>query len=93
MEEKYVSYLAYESTTSRQERTIRRIWILCIILIIALLATNAAWIWYESQWQTVDNTTVTQEVDASADCGGELTLNTVGGNYYGGESEGKADSY
>lgn len=60
MDEKFVSYLAYESTTSRQERTIKRVWILCLVLIVALIGTNAGWIYYESQFE---NTEVSQEVD------------------------------
>ena len=54
------------------ERTIRRLWILCIILIVLLAGTNGAWIWYESQF--VDEvTTVTQDVDSSD--GGNATIN------------------
>lgn len=64
MEEKMIPYIAFESATSRQERTIKRLWILCLVLIIALLGTNAGWIYYESQWQVVENSTeVTQDVD------------------------------
>ena len=58
MDEKMIPYIAFESATSRQERTIRRVWILCIILIIALIGTNAGWIYWESQWEDV---VVTQE--------------------------------
>ena len=55
---KMIPYIAFESATSRQERTIRRVWILCIILIIALIGTNAGWIYWESQWEDV---VITQE--------------------------------
>jgi hypothetical protein len=58
MEEKMIPYIAFESATSRQERTIRRVWILCIILIIALIGTNAGWIYYENSFEDV---VVTQE--------------------------------
>ena len=58
MEEKMIPYIAFESATSRQERTIKRLWILCIILIISLIGTNAGWIWYENQFEDV---VVTQE--------------------------------
>lgn len=36
---------------SRMERIIRRLWILCIILIVLLVGTNGAWIWYNSQFE------------------------------------------
>lgn len=55
---KMIPYIAFESATSRQERTIRRVWILCIILIIALIGTNAGWIYYENSFEDV---VVTQE--------------------------------
>lgn len=55
---KIIPYIAFESATSRQERTIKRVWILCIILIVALIGTNAGWIWYENQFEDV---VVTQE--------------------------------
>ena len=58
MEEKMIPYIAFESATSRQERTIKRVWILCIILIIALIGTNAGWLYWESQWEDV---VITQE--------------------------------
>lgn len=58
MDEKMIPYIAFESATARQERTIKRLWILCLVLIVALLGTNAGWIYWESQWEDV---VVTQE--------------------------------
>lgn len=55
-----VPYIVHESAMARQERTIKRLWILLILVISLLVATNGAWIWYESQfveesvWQEVD---------------------------------------
>lgn len=90
MEEKMIPYIAFESTTARQERTIKRLWILCIILIVALLGTNAGWIYYEKQFEDVE-TVVTQDVEATSDGDSDLNINTIGGDYYGGESEGEAN--
>lgn len=53
-----VSYYVHEEMMARQERTIKRVWILCIILIIALIGTNAGWIYYENSFE---DTVVTQE--------------------------------
>lgn len=75
--------MALDIVTARFERTINRLWILCIILIIALLGTNGAWIYYESQWEVVESTTVTQEL--SADDGGDAIIND--GVHINGKSE------
>lgn len=54
-----VPYIAHESAMVRQERTIKRLWILCIIMFVALVISNGVWIYYENQF--VDEITVTQE--------------------------------
>lgn len=56
---KDVPYIVHESIMARMERMIKRLWILCIILILLLVGTNGAWILYESQF--IDEVTVTQE--------------------------------
>ncbi len=89
MDEKMIPYIAFESATSRQERTIKRLWILCLVLIVALIGTNAGWIYWESQFEDV---VVTQDVDATADGDSDLNLNTIGGDFYGGESKSEADN-
>lgn len=73
-----IPYIVYEGTMARFERIIRRLWIVCIILILALLGTNAGWIYYESQFQNI-STSVEQEVDT-----GEGDANVIGvGDYHG----------
>ena len=58
--ETIVPYIVHESEVARLERITKRLWILVLVLVILLVATNGIWIWYESQWETVQ-TTVTQE--------------------------------
>lgn len=41
-----VPYIAHEASMARMERTIKRLWILLIILSAMLVATNGAWIWH-----------------------------------------------
>lgn len=79
-----VPYVAYEGAMARMERINRRVWILCIILIVALLGTNAGWIYYESQFEYVE--TSTQEVDQEVDTG-EGDAIVIGVGDYNGESE------
>jgi hypothetical protein len=72
------------------ERTIKRLWILAIILILALIGTNLGWLYYENQFE--DLTTVTQDVSAEADGDSDINLHTIGGDYNGSESDGETDS-
>ena len=57
---KDVPYIVHEGTVARLERVIKRMWVLALALIILLCASNAAWIWWESQYETIE-TTITQE--------------------------------
>ncbi len=57
---KDVPYIVHEGAVARLERVIKRMWVLVLSLIILLFASNAAWIWYESQFEDVE-TTITQE--------------------------------
>lgn len=58
--ERSVPYIVHEADMARMERTGKRLWIALILAIALLVATNAAWVWHESQFE---QTTVTQEVD------------------------------
>lgn len=55
-----IPYIVHESALARAERTIKRLWVLTIILLVLLVGTNAAWLWYEYQMEdiviTQDNT-------------------------------------
>lgn len=73
-----VTYLAFESMKATLERTIRRLWILAIILIVLLFGTNAAWIYYESQWEVYETTVEAEQI---TDGGGSNYA--VGGDIYG----------
>lgn len=81
---KDVPYIVHEGAMARAERTVKRLWISTILLLIALIATNAAWIWYESQWEVVEEVTTTQSVTQSADSKeGDAINRFVGGDEYG----------
>ena len=78
---KTVPYFVHEGDLARMERSNKRMFILCIILIILFTTTNGAWIWYESQFEDVVTTEVTQDVMQDADDGGNNTF--IGGDSYG----------
>ena len=50
---KDVPYNAYEVALARLDRVIKRMWVLVLSLIILLFVSNAAWIWYESQFEEI----------------------------------------
>ena len=56
---KDVPYIVHEVAVARLERVIKRMWVLVLSLIILLVASNGAWILWESQYQTIE-TNITQ---------------------------------
>lgn len=76
-----VPYVVHEGDMARLERTVKRLWILCILLVLLLVGSNAGWIWYESQFEEVVTTETWQDVVQDADDSGSNTF--VGGDYYG----------
>lgn len=79
---KDVPFIAYEYAQSRLERIIKRLWILCIILIVLLVGSNISWLIYESQFEYYETS-----IEAEQDGDG---VNIVGGGdvSYGAESNG-----
>ena len=70
-----VPYIVREASMARMERQAKRLWIAVLLLIVLLVGTNAAWLYYANQWETVY-----QEVTQEADNG---TNNFVGGDLIG----------
>lgn len=84
MENETVSYYVHEEAMVRQDIHNKRLFILCLIMFIALILTNGAWIYHESMYEDVVTTqTVTQEAD-----GDNIVLHGIGDNY----GESKTDS-
>lgn len=74
MEERNVPYIVHEGAMARMERTIKRLWILALVLVALLMGTNAAWLWYESSFETIETTReITQDVNAED--GGTAIIN------------------
>lgn len=80
-----VPYVVHEADMARQERTIKRLWILLLVLIVLLAGSNAAWIYYESQF-VEETTTVEQEIETGD---GDAFVAGVGDVNYG---QSKAES-
>jgi hypothetical protein len=58
---KEIPYIVFESEMVRLERFIKKLFILIVILIVLLFGTNIYWIYYESQFEEVVTTEVTQD--------------------------------
>lgn len=56
-----IPYIVYEAEMTRLERNFKRLWVVVIILISLLVTTNLCWLAYESQFETVESTEITQE--------------------------------
>ena len=50
---KDLPYIAHESAVARLERVIKRLWVLVLVLIVLLAASNAAWLYYESSFEEI----------------------------------------
>ena len=76
-----VPYIVHESSMARMERQVKRLWIAVLLLIVLLVGTNAAWLYYDSQFSDLV-TTIESEQDGSG-------VNIVSGRDldYGAESE------
>lgn len=82
--DKVITYFEHEEQMTRMERTNVRLWVLCILLILLLVGTNIAWLYYESQFEYYQSS-VEQEIDT-----GEGNATVIGIGDYNGES--KTDS-
>ena len=77
-------YIVHEADMARMERSNKRLWIAIILLIVLLVGSNCAWIYYENQF-TDEIVTVEQDADENG------TNNFIG---HDGEIRyGEAESY
>ena len=79
-----VPYIVHEASMARSERTVKRLWATIILLIVLLFGSNAEWIWYCNQWETVESWETTQENDGANN-------NFIGndGDIFNGETDNK----
>lgn len=63
---------------ARQERTIKRLWIIILVLVVMFAASWVGFFWYESQFETTETW---QDVWQEADGNGSNQF--VGGDYNG----------
>ena len=85
---KDVPYIVHESEMARLERIIKRQFVLIVVALCFLVGTNVRWHAYENQFEDIETTEVTQDLDSE---NGDAIIND--GVHINGESttDGKAD--
>ena len=58
-----VPYVVHESAMARAERQIKSLVWVIVLLIVLFVGSNCAWLWYENQFEVVEETTTTIEQD------------------------------
>lgn len=71
-----IPFFAHEAETARLERVNRRLWLTLLVVFLAFVGSNLAWILYESQFTEV---VTTETYEANADGGGTAVANGEGG--------------
>ena len=86
MEDKTVSYYFHEEQMNRLEMHNKRLFILTLVIFVALILTNGAWIYHESLYEDV---VTTQDISGGE---GDVVVNGVGDINYGGENTSNGQS-
>lgn len=84
-----VPYIVHESDMSRLERQSKRLWIVILVLVFLLVGTNCAWLWYNSQFETVETV---EEVVIEAEQGDGTNIVGGGDVIYGTEGHNKEEN-
>ena len=71
-----VPYIVHEASMARMERQAKRLWIAVLLLIVLLVGTNAAWLFYKAQFKVQTSETVTTTTNQTA----EATQETAQGD-------------
>ena len=78
-----IPYVVHEATVTRLERINTRLWVVILILIFALIASNLAWVIYEKQFDVVGKNV---EIECQQDSDG-INIVSRGNVSYGTESQ------
>lgn len=62
-----VPYVVHESAMARNERHNKRLWVVILVLIGALVASNLAWIVYNSQFEVVEESVAIEQENDNGD--------------------------
>lgn len=91
MHDKMIPYFVMEGVVDRQSTTIKRLWVLCILLVVFLVGSNAGWLWYESQFEDVETTQKVEQEVETGNSDGDITITGIG-NIYGEDKTNNTDN-
>lgn len=81
-----VPYVVHESAMARAERQTKSLVWVIVLLIVLLVGSNCAWLWYENQFEVVEETTTeTYTIDQDAEAGNNNSV-INGGEVVNGEA-------
>lgn len=87
MENETISYYVHEEQMCRQDIHNKRLFILCLIMFIALILTNGAWLYHESMYEDIRT-----EQEITSDGNGDIAVSGVGDINYGNEDKANSDN-
>lgn len=77
----YISQFVFESCEMRHEKREKRYFSIIVLLIVLLVTTNVAWLFYEAQFQVQTSetvtTTTTQTVDATQETANVMAMQAL----------------
>ena len=80
-----VPYIVHEDAMARAERTQKSLVWVIVLLIVLLVGSNCAWLWYENQFEVVEETTEEYVIEQDAESGNNNTI-INGGEVTNGEA-------
>lgn len=81
-----VPYVVHESAMARSERQTKSLVWVIVLLIVLLVGTNVGWLWYESQFEVVEETTEEYVIEQDAESGNNNSI-INGGEVTNGEAD------
>ena len=81
-----VPYVVHESDMARAERQTKSLVWVIVLLIVLLVGSNGAWLWYENQFEVVEETTEEYVIEQDAESGNNNSI-INGGEVTNGEAD------
>ena len=81
-----VPYVVHESAMARAERQTKSLVWVIVLLIVLLVGSNCAWLWYENQFEVVEETTEEYVIEQDAESGNNNSI-INGGEVTNGEAD------